>query len=254
MARWSFEQLLLSPRTLAMAAVALLPAGLVLVFRAVSAAGIEMPLTGFGFFSLVTATVGFQFVAPMLALFYASGLVADEVEAGTLTYLVTRPRSRAAILGGKMLGSYALQTMLFLPSITLSFYLAVSPGGWKEVGERFPALARDVGAGLLGLAAYSGLFAAAGSALRRPVLIGLGFIFGWEAVATYIPGFMRRLTIAHYLHSLLPHESFEGALSGFLGGRASAAEAATTLVLIAAAAHALALFIFSKKEYGGLRW
>lgn len=248
-AGFSLDQLLWSPRTLALVLVAALPAALVLVFRAALAAGLEMPFAGFGCFSLVTATVGFQFVVPLVALVYAGGLVAEEVEAGTLTYLITRPRRRAALLGGKMLGSLALQAALFVPSIVLSYYLALAPEGWRAVGEHFPALGRDVLAGLLGLAAYSGVFVAAGTALRRPTLLGLGFVFGWEAVVTYIPGFLRQLTVAHYMHSLLPHGSFAGPLANFLAERGSPASAALTLILLAGVAHGLALWLFSRKEY-----
>lgn len=248
-AEWTLSQLLWSPRTIAMGVVALVPTVLVLVYRALSAADVEMPLTGFGFFSLVTAVLGFQFVAPMLALFYSTGLIADEVDSGTITYLITRPRSRHAILMGKMLGSFALQVILFVPALVLAYYLALAPSGWSAVGRNFPALVRDVAAGVLGLAAYSGLFAATGAFLRRPVLIGLGFVFGWEAFVTYVPGFLRRLTVAHYIQSLLPHESFQGALSSFLSGRTSSAVAAVALSLVAILTHGLALFFFARREY-----
>ena len=172
MAEWSLDRLLWSPRTLAMGATALFPAALALLFTVVSALGFEVPVSGFGFFSLVTATVGFQFIAPMLALFYSSGILVDELEAGTLVYLITRPRSRASLLAGKMTGSLAVAAILFLPSVVLTFFFAVAPGGWEEVGRYFPTMARDLGAAVLGLAAYSGLFAAIGVLFRRPVLVG----------------------------------------------------------------------------------
>jgi len=246
---WTLGQLLWSPRTVAMGIVAAVPTLLVLVYRTLSAAEVEMPVTGFGFFSLVTAILGFQFVAPMLALFYATGLVADEVEQETLTYLITRPRTRNAILAGKMLGSFILQVLLFVPAVVVAYYLALAPEGWSQVGRNFPVLLRNLAAGVLGLAAYSGVFAAAGAALRRPVLVGLGFVFGWEAVVTFVPGVLRRFTVSHYVQSLLPPSGFQGALSGFLSDRASAPVAALTLVLIAAAAHGLALFFFRRREY-----
>jgi ABC-type transport system involved in multi-copper enzyme maturation permease subunit len=248
---WSVEQLLWSPRTLAMSIMALSPAALAVLSRLVTAAGLEVPLTDFGFFSVLTATLGFQFVAPMLALFYSSGLLIDEMEAGTLPYLITRPIPRFKLLTGKMVASYLVQALLFLPALVLSFYIALSPSGWSELGARFPTLAIDAGVALLGLAAYSGLFSLMGTVLRRPVLVGLMFVFGWQAAATYVPGTARLLTVAHYLHSLLPHESFQGALSGFLGGRSSVLTAIGTLVFITVATHFLALLAFSRKELPG---
>jgi ABC-type transport system involved in multi-copper enzyme maturation permease subunit len=248
---WSLDQLIWSPRTLAMAVMTLFPAALALIFRLVSAAGIEAPVSGFGFFSVVTATVGFQFVAPMLALFYSSGIIIDEQESGTLPYLITRPITRHRLLAGKMIGSFALQALLFLPSLILTFFLAVGTAGWDELGSRFPTLVIDAGVALLGLAAYSGLFSLLGIVFRRPVLAGLIFVFGWQAAATYVPGAVSRFTIAHYLHSLIPHESFQGALSGLWGGRATATTAVIMLILITAGTHALAIFFFSRKEFPG---
>jgi ABC-2 type transport system permease protein len=248
---WSLDQLMWSPRTLAMAVMTLFPAALALVFRLVSAAGIDVPVSGFGFFSVVTATVGFQFVAPMLALFYSSGIIIDEKESGTLPYLITRPIGRHHLLAGKMTGSFALQALLFLPSLILTFYLSVAATGWNELAHRFPTLALDAGVALLGLAAYSGLFSLLGIVFRRPVLSGLIFVFGWQAAATYVPGFVSRLTVALYLHSLLPHESFQGALSGLWGGRVSAGTAVAMLVLIIAVTHTLAILFFSRKEFPG---
>ncbi len=251
MAKWSLDRLLWSPRTLAMGAMAFFPAALALLFRAVSALGFDVPVTGFGFFSLLTATVGLQFIAPMLALFYSSGILVDELESGTLVYLITRPRSRASLLAGKMAGCMAIAAILFLPSVVLTFFFAVAPVGWEEVGRYFPVLARDLGAALLGLAAYSGLFAAIGVVFRRPVLVGLLFVFGWQAVATYVPGLVGKLTVAYHLQSLLPHESFQGALSGFLGARESGLQAALVLIVLSVASHGFAILVFRRKQFPG---
>jgi Fe2+ transport system protein B len=133
----------------------------------------------------------------------------------------------------------------------LCFYIAIGPSGFQELGTRFPTLALDAGVALLGIAAYSGIFVFLGTAFRRPVLIGLIFVFGWQAAATYIPGFIRKLTVAHYLQALLPHESLQGALSGLWGERPSALAAVSALVLISLTTHALAIVAFSRKEFAG---
>jgi ABC-type transport system involved in multi-copper enzyme maturation permease subunit len=187
----------------------------------------------------------------MLALFYSSGIIIDEQETGALPYLITRPITRHNLLAGKMIGSFALQALLFLPTLVLTFYLAVGAAGWDELGSRFPTLAIDAGVALLGLAAYSGLFSLLGIVFRRPVLTGLIFVFGWQAAATYVPGFVSRLTIAHYLHSLIPHQSFQGTLSGLWEGRVSTTTAVIALLLIIFGTHALAIFFFSRKEFPG---
>ncbi len=250
-ASWTFDHLLWSPRTIAMAAVTLFPAVIALIYRITTAVGLEPPVTGFAFFSVVTAMVSFPFVAPMLALFYSSGIIIDEMETGTIPFLITRPLERSRLLAGKMIGSFLLQVLLFLPPMVLCFYLTASPGGWQEIGSHFPTLALDSGVAVLGIAAYSGLFALLGIVLRRPVLAGLIFVFGWQAAATYVPGLVRQLTVAHYLQSLLPHESLQGALAGLFSSRSSTLLSISALLTIIVSTHALAIWAFSKKEFPG---
>jgi ABC-type transport system involved in multi-copper enzyme maturation permease subunit len=234
-----------------MAVVTLFPVIIALIYRITTAVGLEPPVTGFVFFSVVTAMVGFPFVAPMLALFYSSGVLIDEMEAGTIPFLITRPVERHRFLAGKMIGSFLLQVLLFLPPMVLCFYLTVAPDGWQEIGSRFPTLAIDAGVAILGIAAYSGLFALLGTVVRRPVLAGLIFVFGWQAAATYVPGLVRQLTVAHYLQSLLPHESFQGALAGLFSSRSSTFLSISALLVIILGTHALAIWAFSKKEFPG---
>jgi hypothetical protein len=57
----------------------------------------------------------------------------------------------------------------------------------------------------LGLAVYGALFAFVGAKFKRPLIIGLIFIFGWEQAALAFPGYLKRFTIAYYLQGLVPH-------------------------------------------------
>lgn len=248
MALWTVEQLLWSPRTIAMGLLASSTILLTLAYRVLLAFGVSITTTGFGVFSIIAATLGFQFVSPMLALFYGGGVVSDDVESGAMPFFLTRPIPRHHFLAGKMLGSWAIQILLFVPPLVLSYYIALSPGGWDEVGRRFPALLADVGVALLGAAAYSGLFALLGTAFRRPLLIGLFFVFGWQAAAPYVPGLVQHLTIAYYLQSLVPHQGLSGPLARLLSSPTSPPIAVAALVGIAAVTHGLAMWIFGRKE------
>ena len=135
---------------------------------------------------------------------YGTALIADEVEDKTLTYLFTRPIRRGAVLVGKYLAYLACTGLVVLPSVMLVFFLIVPVGG-GSVGRAFPSLAVDLGLLALGLAAYGAVFAFIGTWLRRPVLVGLGFAFGWEQLALIVPGYLRRVTVAYYLQALAPH-------------------------------------------------
>ena len=74
-----------------------------------------------------------------------------------------------------------------------------------SLAETFPSLVADLGILVLGLAVYGALFAMVGAWLKRPVLTGLLFVFGWEPVILVVPGYLKKLTVAHYLQALVPH-------------------------------------------------
>jgi ABC-type transport system involved in multi-copper enzyme maturation permease subunit len=230
-----------------MIALAGAPLGLALAYRV--ALALRMTESGgAGVFSALVSGVFFPFVAPMLSLVYASGVVRDDVEAGTMPYFLTRPLSRSSFLCGKMLASFTMSLALVLPSLVLVYYVVLSPSGWGEVGARFPNLVRNLGVAALGLVAYNGIFALAGTALKRPLLAGLFFIFGWQAVATFVPGRARLATVAHYMTSLTPGTSSGGVFAGLAGERSSSLTSILALALIAGATHALALAAFARKE------
>lgn len=247
-ARFTLDQLLWSPRTLAALPVVAAPVGIALVYRIGRAFGFAGDTSAFGMFSIVAAAVGMQFAAPMLSLFYASGIVTDEVEAGTMPFLLTRSVTRSELLVGKAIGSVALSALLFTPSMIVAYYLILGPGGMGELGARFTSLLADLAAAVLGLAAYNGLFALLGTALKRPLLTGLFFVFGWQVAASIAPGSARLLTITHYLYALMPHETLTSGLGQLFGERPSVPVALLALAVIILATHGLAALRFQTKE------
>ena len=48
------------------------------------------------------------------------------------------------------------------------------------------------------------MFAFVGAKFKRPLLIGLIFIFGWEQAALAFPGYLKYFTVAYYLQALVP--------------------------------------------------
>ena len=58
----------------------------------------------------------------------------------------------------------------------------------------------------VGLAAYGAVFALVGTRLKRPLVVGLVFAFGWEPAVLLFPGYLKRLTVAYYMQALVTHE------------------------------------------------
>ena len=145
-----------------------------------------------------------RFIVPVLGVFYGTALIADEVDDKTITYLFTRPVPRGAVLIGKYLAYLACTVLLVLPSVVLVYFLIVPLGG-GSIGESFPALLTDLGMLIVGLIAYGAVFAWVGARLKRPLVLGLVFTFGWEPAVLLFPGYLKQLTVAYYLQALVPH-------------------------------------------------
>jgi ABC-type transport system involved in multi-copper enzyme maturation permease subunit len=204
----SLGEMLWSRRTVFLALITAAPVFLALVARIVQGSGIApvrvngAPVDGAGVFGMMIWVFYLRFIVPVLGVFYGTSLIADEVEDRTLTYLFTRPIRRGAVLVGKYLAYLVCTGFVVLPSVLIVYFLLVPLG---QIASTFTSVASDLGLMALGLAAYGALFALVGAALGRPLVSGLVFVFGWEQVALLVPGYLRRLTIAHYVQALVPH-------------------------------------------------
>ena len=64
---------------------------------------------------------------------------------------------------------------------------------------------KDLGLLVVGLAVYGAVFALVGATMKRPLVFGLIFVFGWEVLVMALPGSFKRFTVAYYLQGLVPH-------------------------------------------------
>lgn len=252
----SLSQMLMSRRTIFMGLVLVAPIILALAVRVVDASGIA-PLrvngarvNGGTIFGVLLWWLYIRFVVPVLGVFYGTALIADEVEDKTLTYLFTRPVSRSAVLFGKYLAYLVCTSLVVLPSVMMVFFLLVP---LHEIGGLFWALATDLGLIALGLAVYGALFALVGTTLKRPLVVGLVFAFGWEQVAMVMPGYVRRFTVVYYLQGLVPHaipsEGITSLLASVFSDTPSVVTCLFWLGATLVASLALAARAVSRREY-----
>jgi ABC-type transport system involved in multi-copper enzyme maturation permease subunit len=157
-----------------------------------------------------------RFIVPVLGVFYGTSLIADEIEDKTITFLFTRPISRGAVLVGKYLAYLACTVFVVLPSVVLVYLLIVPVRG--SLGAAFPDLLKDLFLLALGLMTYGALFAFVGAKFKRPILIGLVFVFPWEWTVLAVPGYLKQFTVMYYLQALVPHAMpADGVVSLFQG-------------------------------------
>jgi ABC-type transport system involved in multi-copper enzyme maturation permease subunit len=160
-------------------------------------------MTGPAIFGLMIWVFYLRFTVPVLGVFYGTSLMADEVEDKTITYLFTRPIRRGAVLLGKYLAYLGCTVLVVLPSVVLVYLFIVPMQG--NLGASFVDLLKDLALLALGLAVYGALFSFIGAKFKRPLLVGLIFVFGWEQAALAFPGYLKKFTVAYYLQALVPH-------------------------------------------------
>jgi len=252
----SFGEMLWSRRTIFMALVVGGPVLLAIIFRVVEAFGAPAlrvngaRLAGSSVFGVMIWMLYIRFIVPVLGLFYGTALMADEVEDKTLTYLFTRPIPRGAVLLGKYLAYLACTSLVVLPSVMLTYFLTVP---FAQVATTFRSLVLDLALLGIGLAVYGAVFAFVGARLKRPLVSGLVFAFGWEQLALALPGYLRQFTVAHHLQALVPHtmpaDSALSAIQGLFRQTTSASAALTALGLMLVVFLWLAMRTVSRREY-----
>ena len=191
-------------------------------------------------------------LAPLAALLYAAGIIQDEVEEQTLTYLLLRPLPRWALYLVKWLATL-LVTSLLCVVFTLATFAVIA---WTA-GE--PATAGMVGravklALLLALmqVAYCGLFGLLGLLMRQSFLMGVVYIGALEGLLASLQTVGRRLTMMYYFRVLVVRWLEPTAGRDWAINLATAPPARTCVLTLLAAgivSAILAALLFASREF-----
>jgi len=202
---------------------------------------------GIQLFQILLIPLFFQLVLIFVTLVNASTLIRDEIEDNTLPYLLTRPISKPALVFYKYVAYLASALVLLVPSIVLAY-------GVTELHTQSPFSADlDVLSGflittILGSAAYGALFLFISVLVRRPLAVGLLIGFLWESVVGNIPGDVRKLSVIHYLKSILKDTISVTPLSIY-STDVSAAISVIVLIGFSIAMVVLSILVFQQMEF-----
>ncbi|HUW61716.1 MAG TPA: ABC transporter permease [Candidatus Bathyarchaeia archaeon] len=140
----------------------------------------------------------------LLALFYGTMLVGEEVENQTIQYLLTRPIPRNAIILGRFAAYLVLTSLLLNAAVGMVFAACTSIGGFELGPETFKLFIHYALLNVAALAAYGAFTSFLGAVTRWPIIIGVAALFGWQRFVSFIPGAIDFLTIEKYINALLP--------------------------------------------------
>lgn len=190
----------------------------------------------------------FQIVVPITSLIMGSAVISEEIDDRTITYLFTRPFPRAALLLGRWFAT-ALVLALVLGVGAVMHTVAVE----LTSGENVPVeMTRPiVEISMLGGAVYSALFAALGTFLKRPMIVGLGYACVIEGILANMPGKNQGLAIVHHLRSYVAGGSdlWNKVRQGPFEELGTPADALSSLVTVMVVALVLGSIIVSKRQY-----
>ena len=184
--------------------VAAMPVAVVLAFRAAggaddrSANDLQDAVSVFLDGMIVAA------VLPIVTMTFATASFGNEVEDGTLSYLLLNPMRRWSIALGKMLAPVTIAAPVLIVS-GVAVTLIGLDGGIRT--------AAAVGVGLLaGVVGYCVIFAWLGLATGHPLGFALVYVFLWEGLLSSFLGGIRYLSVRAYTLTIM-----EGIDDGGLG-------------------------------------
>ena len=138
----------------------------------------------------VTRTLIASAILPLAMLLFGTSTFGNELVDRTLGYLTLKPIARWRIVLAKLAAAFVVGGI----PVAVSGFVAVAVVDADGLGG---ALATGLGL-LLGAAAYAAVFTWAGLATRHALLLGLVYVFVWEAtLAAYLDG-IRFLSIRRY--------------------------------------------------------
>ena len=145
--------------------------------------------TRFGAAELGEFVVGF--IAGIMALFFGSASLREEIEDQTLTYSFSRPVGRAWLYAARVLASGVPVMALVVPAAFLA-----GSGIGPQTATRYAIAAA------LATITYTGLFALAGQLIKWPAWFGLAFLLLWEHNVYQVAGFLGRVTVLSHVYGV----------------------------------------------------
>jgi len=183
-------------------------------------------------------------VLPVAALISGSSVVSEELSDRTLTYVFSRPVSRAGFFVGRLVASL----LCVCPLVGIA---AWGTFVWSaRVGAELSA--QVVPVVLLGGVTYTILFAAISAVVRRAMVVGVAYTMVMEVLIANLPGKTARLSIQHHLRSMLVDEGgvWQGSLARLVPASfETSLEAIENLAWIAVIALVVGILVVRKKQY-----
>jgi ABC-2 type transport system permease protein len=188
----TLRQYLRGKRWLVVGLLFLLPAGMAVLVRATSH---NVPPIALEF--LLAHMFIPQALLPFVALLYASGVILDEQEEQTITYLLVRPIPKWALYIVKLLATLTMTVCLVAVFTTIT-YIAIFFGA-GATGENIPLRClKTIAIHSLAVIAYCSLFGLLSLVTTRILVVGIVYAAVIEGMLANLPFGIRLVTVIYY--------------------------------------------------------
>lgn len=187
--RLTLRQMVFRKSTLALAALAMLPVLIGVIFTlSDSGENAERWLARSLYRDLIIAVV-----LPLTALLIGTSALGDEFEDGTAVYLLAKPIPRWQILVPKVAASWTLTSILLVASTVITGIIVTSGS------SLIPGFAIAI---IVGALAYCCVFTYLSIAMTRALIAGLVYVFVWEGVITMLFTGARYFSVRYFTAGL----------------------------------------------------
>ena len=238
----TLRYLLGTRRVIATAFLAAVPLILTLALAAARVSRFDIVL-----FQVLLVPLFLQVVLIFVTLVNATTLIREEIDDNTLPFLLTRPISKPALALCKYVGYLIVVLVLLIPPLVIAYAVTESFAG-VGISTDLDVLGGFLLTTALGSAAYGALFLFLSVLVRKPLAIGLLIGFVWESTVGSLPGDVPKLSVIHYLKSILKETIAVGPLAGY-PTNVSTSVAVVVLVVFSIAMVILTMFQFQHMEF-----
>jgi ABC-2 type transport system permease protein len=188
----TLRQYLRGKRWLVVGLLFLIPAGIAVLVRTTSG---EVPPIALEFI-LVQMFIP-QVLLPFVALLYASGIIQDEQEEQTITYLLIRPIAKWSLYLVKLLATLTMAISLVIVFTTIT-YLAIYVRADSTDPDVAARCLKTLLIQSLAVSCYGSLFGLMSLITRRILIVGIVYIAIVEGMLANLPFGIRLFTVIYY--------------------------------------------------------
>ncbi|MFO8109506.1 MAG: ABC transporter permease subunit [Thermoplasmata archaeon] len=185
-----------------------------------------------------------SFFSVLLAMVYGTSIIRSDIEDRSIINVLTAPVHRSLTFLTYYISAFVSVSFVMVFITTAAYLSYFFPTGLTWF--RFDYFISFLWLILLSSLVYTALFVTMGLIVKKPVYLGLFYVFVWEGFVGELSGRIGEFTINHFILSLGSNFFEHGNISEYSG--ASTGASLLVLMILWAVLLALGTYLFTKKE------